>query len=209
MKVARVPAGPILSTAEIVAEEQYQQRGMFHTACPPSGVQRRSNASYSTRNGVIVLLCTSLELDQAHQRQFTEPPHRSPAHKRMSVPVSLWGIAAVCIDTAIGFFVAFIRLSLTYWPSLLAPGGDEVTMPAMVPVLSATPGSTRWAGPDLGEHTEEARLALRSQHLFFMLAVLLISSHTDIVIQSLGSEPCASKPCASAGAARRAGHGRG
>ena len=25
----------------------------------------------------------------------------------------------------------------------------------MVPVLSGTPGSTRWAGPELGEHTEE------------------------------------------------------
>ena len=30
-------------------------------------------------------------------------------------------------------------------------------MPAMLPVLSATPGSTRWAGPDLGEHTDEVR----------------------------------------------------
>jgi crotonobetainyl-CoA:carnitine CoA-transferase CaiB-like acyl-CoA transferase len=37
MKTARVPAGPILSTADIVAEEQYQQRGMFHQARPPSG----------------------------------------------------------------------------------------------------------------------------------------------------------------------------
>ena len=37
MKTARVPAGPILSTADIVAEEQYQQRGMFHTTRPPSG----------------------------------------------------------------------------------------------------------------------------------------------------------------------------
>lgn len=39
MKIARVPAGPILSTAQIVAEEQYQQRGMFHRARPPSGEQ--------------------------------------------------------------------------------------------------------------------------------------------------------------------------
>ena len=37
MKTARVPAGPILSTADIVADEQYQQRGMFHQARPPSG----------------------------------------------------------------------------------------------------------------------------------------------------------------------------
>ena len=37
MKTARVPAGPILSTADIVAEEQYQQRGMFQRTKPPSG----------------------------------------------------------------------------------------------------------------------------------------------------------------------------
>ncbi|KAK9861238.1 hypothetical protein WJX84_004941, partial [Apatococcus fuscideae] len=39
------------------------------------------------------------------------------------------------------------------------PPGDEsgepVVMPAMLPVLSETPGSTKWAGPSLGQHTEE------------------------------------------------------
>ncbi|KAK9803728.1 hypothetical protein WJX73_007916 [Symbiochloris irregularis] len=36
------------------------------------------------------------------------------------------------------------------------PGGeDEVTIPAMLPVMSETPGSTRWAGPELGHHTNE------------------------------------------------------
>lgn len=34
-------------------------------------------------------------------------------------------------------------------------GGAEVTLPAMLPVLSHTPGATRWAGPDLGHHTEQ------------------------------------------------------
>eukprot|EP00798_Chlamydomonas_sp_ICE-L_P016458 gene16458-22677_t len=35
------------------------------------------------------------------------------------------------------------------------PGSDhQVSMPAMLPVLSATPGSTRWAGPELGYHTD-------------------------------------------------------
>lgn len=67
---ARVPAGPILSIADIMEEPQYQERGMFEKAVPPSG-------------------------------------------------------------------------------------GQEVTVPAMLPVLSSTPGSTRWAGPELGEHTEE------------------------------------------------------
>lgn len=41
MKTARVPAGPILSTGDIFAEEQYQQRGMFQQARPPSGEARR------------------------------------------------------------------------------------------------------------------------------------------------------------------------
>lgn len=30
-----------------------------------------------------------------------------------------------------------------------------MTLPAMLPVMQGTPGSTRWAGPDLGYHTEE------------------------------------------------------
>ncbi len=33
----RVPAGPISSTADIMAEEQYQQRGMFEEARAPAG----------------------------------------------------------------------------------------------------------------------------------------------------------------------------
>ena len=35
-----------------------------------------------------------------------------------------------------------------------------MTLPAMVPVLSATPGATLWAGPALGEHTDEVRALL-------------------------------------------------
>lgn len=35
LKDARVPAGPILSIADIAKEEQYQQRGMFETVTPP------------------------------------------------------------------------------------------------------------------------------------------------------------------------------
>lgn len=37
MNEARVPAGPILSTADIAAEPQYQARGMLQKAAPPSG----------------------------------------------------------------------------------------------------------------------------------------------------------------------------
>eukprot|EP00879_Flechtneria_rotunda_P022623 GHRR01023890.1.p1 GENE.GHRR01023890.1~~GHRR01023890.1.p1 ORF type:complete len:232 (+),score=52.74 GHRR01023890.1:97-792(+) len=33
--------------------------------------------------------------------------------------------------------------------------GELFTMPAILPVMAGTPGSSRWAGPELGEHTEE------------------------------------------------------
>jgi crotonobetainyl-CoA:carnitine CoA-transferase CaiB-like acyl-CoA transferase len=39
--------------------------------------------------------------------------------------------------------------------ALLLAGGEEFTLPAMLPVMGSTPGSTRWAGPELGQHTEE------------------------------------------------------
>ena len=35
-----------------------------------------------------------------------------------------------------------------------------MTLPAILPVLGGTPGATRWAGPALGEHTEQV---LRSE----------------------------------------------
>ena len=34
-------------------------------------------------------------------------------------------------------------------------GQREYTLPAILPLMSQTPGATRWAGPELGEHTEE------------------------------------------------------
>jgi formyl-CoA transferase len=42
----------------------------------------------------------------------------------------------------------------------LPGGGPPVTMPGIVPKLSATPGETRWLGPSLGEHTEQVLAAL-------------------------------------------------
>jgi crotonobetainyl-CoA:carnitine CoA-transferase CaiB-like acyl-CoA transferase len=32
--------------------------------------------------------------------------------------------------------------------------GSPLKVPAVVPKLSATPGGTRWLGPNLGEHTD-------------------------------------------------------
>jgi crotonobetainyl-CoA:carnitine CoA-transferase CaiB-like acyl-CoA transferase len=40
------------------------------------------------------------------------------------------------------------------------PDGKVVDFPGIVPKLSATPGTTRWLGPQLGEHTEEVLAAL-------------------------------------------------
>jgi crotonobetainyl-CoA:carnitine CoA-transferase CaiB-like acyl-CoA transferase len=33
--------------------------------------------------------------------------------------------------------------------------GESFVLPAILPVLSRTPGQTRWAGPGLGQHTSE------------------------------------------------------
>jgi formyl-CoA transferase len=35
------------------------------------------------------------------------------------------------------------------------PDGQPIDLPGIVPKLSATPGATRWVGPELGEHTRE------------------------------------------------------
>lgn len=77
---ARVPAGPILSIADIMNEPQYQARGMFQKVKPP--------------------------------------PNKD----------------------------AFNNL--------------EVVLPNMAPLLHSTPGRTKWAGPELGQHTD---LVLREE----------------------------------------------
>lgn len=46
--------------------------------------------------------------------------------------------------------------------------GEELTIPAIVPKLSATPGSTEWPGPDVGSHNREVLgnvLGLEEQEL--------------------------------------------
>ena len=34
------------------------------------------------------------------------------------------------------------------------PDGSPIDIPGVVPKMSATPGGTRWLGPELGEHTD-------------------------------------------------------
>ena len=38
---------------------------------------------------------------------------------------------------------------------VLTAGEEQYTLPAMLPVMTGTPGGTRWAGPALGQHTTE------------------------------------------------------
>ncbi len=40
-------------------------------------------------------------------------------------------------------------------PSTAGDQEEEFVLPAMLPKLSRTPGSTKWAGPALGAHTDE------------------------------------------------------
>lgn len=35
------------------------------------------------------------------------------------------------------------------------PDGEDIDLPGIVPKLDATPGETRWLGPELGQHTDE------------------------------------------------------
>jgi len=44
--------------------------------------------------------------------------------------------------------------------SATLPDGKPFKMPGIVPKLSATPGSTEWIGPTLGQHTDEVLAAL-------------------------------------------------
>jgi formyl-CoA transferase len=39
--------------------------------------------------------------------------------------------------------------------SFQLPDGQPIELPGIVPKLSATPGKTRWLGPELGQHTKE------------------------------------------------------
>ena len=50
----------------------------------------------------------------------------------------------------------------------VAVHGEERMMPAMHPRLEQTPASSRWAGPELGQHTDEVLrswLAADDEHI--------------------------------------------
>ena len=161
MKEARVPCGPILSAEDIYNEPHYRDRGMFHTARPPDGElavrwlalecshQQNLRCSATRQLQTHLLLRHSLPLQSAVQRPHFKlccrrrggdnaghATHTQPHTRRHQM-------GCLCSQQYHG---------LTPSP---AAGGAEVTMPAMLPILSHTPGGTRWAGPDLGHHTEQ------------------------------------------------------
>lgn len=51
-------------------------------------------------------------------------------------------------------------LARQMFESHLLSDGTSMKLPAIVPKLSATPGATRWLGPQLGEHTDAVLAAL-------------------------------------------------
>ena len=40
-------------------------------------------------------------------------------------------------------------------PTTTGVASAPLVLPALLPKLSRTPGATRWAGPELGQHTDE------------------------------------------------------
>eukprot|EP00958_Prasinococcus_capsulatus_P016226 scaffold1786_cov398-Prasinococcus_capsulatus_cf.AAC.17 len=84
MEKARIPCGPILSTADICENDQYRARGMIESV--PSATTYERGHSQAKRG----------ESDE-----------------------------------------------------------ESYYMPAMLPVMSRTPGKSKWAGPELGQHTRE------------------------------------------------------
>ena len=58
LKEARVPAGPILSIADIAKEEQYQQRGMFERVTPPGSAD--DSGKLVVRCACVCVCCSSV-----------------------------------------------------------------------------------------------------------------------------------------------------
>ena len=174
-----VAAGPILSTADILAEEQYQQRNMFEVAAPPEGepllvcftpaVARHGQALAAvcgvdlSANAISVPNSRVLPVPLI-STHYSDELARSVMDKtcRIAYPsaASLWEIGKLCSQQGnlIELGPCLSQLSLSLWlmrTFMWGAGGDQVTVPAMLPVMTGTPGSTKWAGPALGHHTEQ------------------------------------------------------
>jgi crotonobetainyl-CoA:carnitine CoA-transferase CaiB-like acyl-CoA transferase len=115
-------------------------------------------------------------IDMAGDAQLARNDGRVPRSAEIDEAIQSW-CATQSIDSALATLQAAdvpagkiysVRDMMTD-PQFLARGmfeqhqfadGTPVKMPAITPKLSATPGATRWLGPQLGQHTDEILRAL-------------------------------------------------
>jgi len=114
--------------------------------------------------------------DMANDPQLANNAGRVPRTQDIDDAIQAW-CSGQRIDTALAVLqAADVPVSKIYSvrdmmqdPQFLArqmfeqhlfKDGTPVKLPAVTPKLSETPGSTRWIGPALGEHTEEVLQAL-------------------------------------------------
>ena len=110
-------------------------------------------------------------LDMADDPALTNNAGRVPATQAIDEAIQSW-CSTQTIDAALAVLQgAEVPVSKIYSvrdmmqdPQFLArqmfeqhqfKDGTSIKLPAVTPKLSETPGSTRWIGPDLGEHTDE------------------------------------------------------
>ena len=114
--------------------------------------------------------------DMATDPQLANNAGRVPRTQEIDEAIQAW-CSSQRIDTALAALqAADVPVSKIYSvrdmmqdPQFLArqmfeqhlfKDGTPVKLPAVTPKLSETPGSTRWIGPELGEHTDEVLVTL-------------------------------------------------
>jgi crotonobetainyl-CoA:carnitine CoA-transferase CaiB-like acyl-CoA transferase len=148
MKVARVPAGPILSTMDLLEEPQFVARWAL-------GSRDQGRAGHAPGIGPLSLCRPPARLGSANRLTLAPlPTPRRGMFERAAPPAK----AKVALDAA-GAGPSGSVGSGSSSGGGGGGGGDvrrgEVVMPAILPVMAGTPGRTRWAGAPLGHHTEE------------------------------------------------------
>lgn len=115
-------------------------------------------------------------IDMAGDPQLARNDGRVPRSAEIDEAIQAW-CATQTIDSALATLKAadvpagkiYSVRDMMSDPQFLARGmfeqhqfedGTPVKMPAITPKLSATPGTTRWLGPRLGQHTDEILLEL-------------------------------------------------
>lgn len=110
-------------------------------------------------------------IDMAGDAQLARNDGRVPRSAEIDEAIQSW-CATQSIDSALATLQAadvpagkiYSVRDMMSDPQFLARGmfeqhqfadGTPVKMPAITPKLSATPGATRWLGPQLGQHTDE------------------------------------------------------